>query len=140
MPSGMMAGMEASHWAKLGQAVRDRRTKLHMTQEDVAQAGGPSDFTMSKIEQGDPGPYRRSTLAALERALQWKPGAVEAILAGEDPGGWERPPSQERAPSSSSARDRVVTALLDYAGTLDNPTEVLAFARRLMEPSNQGVS
>jgi transcriptional regulator with XRE-family HTH domain len=87
----MMEGMELKNWAGLGEAVRARRAQLGMTQHDVEQAGGPSDVTLSQIEQGTPRSYQQRTRITLERALQWKPGAVEAILAGEDPAAWVDP-------------------------------------------------
>ena len=83
--------MEPKNWAGLGEAVRARRTQLGLTQHDVEQAGGPSDVTLSAIEQGVPRSYQQRTMVTLERALQWKPGAVAAILAGEDPAAWVDP-------------------------------------------------
>lgn len=87
----MMSGMESKNWVGLGEAVRARRTQLGMTQHDVEQAGGPSDVTLSAVEQGVPRSYQQRTMITLERALQWKRGAVEAILAGEDPEAWIDP-------------------------------------------------
>jgi transcriptional regulator with XRE-family HTH domain len=87
----MMAGMEPKDWVGLGEAVRARRAQLKMTQQDVAQRGGPSDVTLSQIEQGVPRSYQQRTVITLERALRLKPGAVEAILAGEDLEAWIDP-------------------------------------------------
>lgn len=130
-------GMEPNNWERLGEAIRARRAQLGLTQQDVSRSGGPSDFTLSAIEQGTPRTYHQRTKMALERVLRWKSGAVESILAGEDPAGWElpgTPVAEKPAVPTTSARDRAVAALLDYAGTLDNPSEVLTFVRRLMEP------
>lgn len=140
--------MKLPVWENLGQAVRRRRAYLGLSQADVTAAGGPSDQTLRKLEAGDHGPYRPRTLAALERVLRWKPGAVEAILLGEFPGNWELSytavdtaqasdtASASVTPRAIAARDRAVTALLDYADALQEAparTEVLIFVRRLME-------
>lgn len=149
MLSGMMVGMEASHWAKLGQAVRDRRTKLHMTQEDVARAGGPSDFTMSKIEAGGENIYRARTVAALERVLRWAPGAVQAILAGQSPADWELPLFDDEPPGAlvSEWVPDVTSAGLGFLDLLDKhygTDEDAAALRRsvilFVKKINEGVS
>lgn len=144
--------METENWERLGQAVRARRKHLGLAQVDVSAAGGPSDETLRRLERGEPGPYMRRTLASLERVLRWKPGATEAISAGEDPSEWELVSefrhvsdsaggSDRTSASQVTARDRAVMALLDYADTLETPqgaatrTDVLAFVRRLMEQS-----
>lgn len=126
--------MGTENWERLGQVIRARRKALGLAQVDVTAAGGPSDETLRRLEHGEPGPYMRRTLAALERVLKWSPGAVKGVLAGDDPAGWELPAVASSSPAPISARDRAVTALLDYADELENQrkAEVLAFVRRLM--------
>ena len=130
--------METKDWTRLGQAIRARRRQLNLSQVDVSTAGGPSSETLRLLERGDPGPYMQRTVTALERVLRWRAGAVQAIVAGESPDEWVEPPEPEQhSAPASSARDRAVTALLDYAAELDKPaqTEVLAFAQRLIAQS-----
>lgn len=66
--------------AQLGRAVRDRRTELRMTQDDVAAAGGPSDVTVRKIESGKVSRINVATLSKLDEALQWAPGTAVGHL------------------------------------------------------------
>ena len=79
---GMATGKD---WDRLAEHVRERRTELGMTQEDVRHAGGPSTATMRLIEGSLQKAYQPSILARLERALQWRPRSVQRILDGGDP-------------------------------------------------------
>lgn len=68
--------------ARLGRAVRDRRTELRMTQDGVASAGGPSDVTIRNIEAAKVKRINRVTLAKLDTGLGWTPGTAAAHLDG----------------------------------------------------------
>jgi len=70
-------------WENLGVAVRDRRTALGMTQTEVSERGGPSVETLRAIENNRAGRLSPRMRRALERALEWEPGSVDAILAGD---------------------------------------------------------
>jgi hypothetical protein len=142
---GILASMYDQNWNHFGRAVQARRLALGKSQTDIAGVGGPREVTMRKLERGHPGPYKRHTLVTLERALRWKPGAVEAILAGADPADWvdstvmyvDRDnvlrstfpggpplpvgPRGRVDPEALSARDWAVRALLDYADVFDRP-------------------
>ncbi|GAA3027751.1 hypothetical protein [Streptosporangium longisporum] len=72
-------------WARLGRQVRQRRQQLDMTQQGLAAAGAPSVTVISKIEGARPGPYDGKIIVRLERALQWAPGSIDAILNGGEP-------------------------------------------------------
>ena len=67
---------------RLGRAVRDRRTELRMTQDDVARAGGPSDVTVRNLESASVSRVNAATLGKLDVALQWEPGTSSAHLQG----------------------------------------------------------
>lgn len=69
-------------WERLAERVRRRRQFLNINQDAVP---GVSKPTLSKIENAKQGGYKDFVVAALERALEWQPGSVERILAGEDP-------------------------------------------------------
>lgn len=71
--------------ARLSRAVRNRRTELRMTQDDVASAGGPSDVTVRNIELGKVTRINVATLAKLDEALQWEPGTAAGHLSNEGP-------------------------------------------------------
>lgn len=69
-------------FARLGEAVKNRRGELGMSQADVMKAGGPSDTTQSKIELGVARKVGAQTLAKYDRALQWQTGTARALLSG----------------------------------------------------------
>lgn len=68
--------------ARLGRAVRDRRTELRMTQDDVARAGGPSDVTVRNVESATVSRVNAGTLGKLDHALQWEVGTASSHLQG----------------------------------------------------------
>lgn len=72
-------------WDRLGRIVRAARGPR--AQADIAASGGPSDETISKIEQGRWRPTRsvQKTLEKLEVGLGWAPGSANAVLTGGDP-------------------------------------------------------
>lgn len=70
---------------RLGRLVRARRKALKMTQADVQKADGPSTATLRLIEGGKHTDFRDGTGAALEAAIYWLPGSLDAVLDGGDP-------------------------------------------------------
>lgn len=81
---GKTEGMRASI-TNLGQAVRSRRSQLDLTQQEVAQAGGPSDTTQTAIETESATSVRKETLRKLDKGLQWVPGSAQAAYDGGQP-------------------------------------------------------
>ncbi|QFS94559.1 transcriptional repressor DicA (plasmid) [Mycobacterium sp. THAF192] len=78
----------------LGSCIRERRTRLGLTQEQLANKAGVNTVTVSLLENGRQGPPRGGTTQRLEEALHWKSGAVEHILRGGDPAPFaDDPPS-----------------------------------------------
>ena len=69
-------------WERLGAEVRDRRSALGLTQADVTARGGPSVLTLRAIENNRAGRMTPRLRRALETALNWAPGSIDAILAG----------------------------------------------------------
>lgn len=69
--------------AALGAAITARRRELGMSQEQIQRAGGPSDVTQRKIENGLIGSVRHQTLRDLDNSLQWPSGEAERILRGD---------------------------------------------------------
>ncbi len=72
-------------WQRLAQYAMRRRAELGLTQLEVAQRGPLSLDRVQSVEGAKRDKYRLGTLLALERALQWEAGSVEAILAGGVP-------------------------------------------------------
>lgn len=72
-------------WRRLADYVVRRRAQLGLTQSQLAQAGPLSIDRVQSVEGAKRENYRISTLVALERALQWEPGSIDLILAGESP-------------------------------------------------------
>lgn len=70
---------------RLGEAIRQRRKELKLTQLDVQKMGGPSTATLRLIEGGKHTDFRASTSRPLERALGWNPGSIDLILDGKEP-------------------------------------------------------
>lgn len=70
---------------RLGRYVRTRRRELKMTQADVQAADGPSTATLRLIEGGKHTDFRDGTGGALESAIKWAPGSIDATLAGGEP-------------------------------------------------------
>lgn len=70
-------------WGQLAKAVVARRVELgYERREDLAEASGIGSRTLGDIERAEEKGYRASLLARLEQALQWPPGAAQAILNG----------------------------------------------------------
>lgn len=72
----------SSNVARLGRAVLARRDELDLSQLDVAAAGGPSDTTLSRIENGLATSVSKITLRRLDAALAWNSGSARRVYTG----------------------------------------------------------
>lgn len=72
-------------WERLGREVARRREQLNLTQVDVAQRGGPSVATLTAIENNRSGRLSKRLRQSLEKAIEWEPGSVDAVLSGQAP-------------------------------------------------------
>lgn len=70
---------------RLADRVAARRGELGLTHREMQFAGGPSPATMSLIEGAGRDSLQVGIAGKLEKALQWAPGSVRAILAGGEP-------------------------------------------------------
>jgi len=70
---------------RLGQYVLARRTELGLSQSEVADAGGPSDTTLSKLENEGVDVVSNQTLKKLDAPLRWRAGSARAVLYGAEP-------------------------------------------------------
>lgn len=116
--------MDESPWVTLGQAVGRRRRDLRISARSAAAAAGINRATWATIESGQ----RRLTphlRPAVEGALQWAPGSIDAILAGGVP----TPLTQE--PTTPSSR---LAAEVERIRALPLPAEDrLAMIRALID-------
>ena len=69
----------------VGECVADRRTELHLTQQQAADAAGISKATWRLVECGYRSSYSALTLTGIARTLRWPQDAIERLRAGEDP-------------------------------------------------------
>lgn len=77
--------MDIMSWETLGDEVRKRRRQLGLTQPEVTARGGPGVATLRAIENNQPSRPSMRMRRALEDALEWESGSVDAILAGGPP-------------------------------------------------------
>lgn len=70
---------------RLGKAVLARRKQLDVTQMEVWQSGGPSNTTLTAIENGETTSLVRATARKLDVGLRWEPGSAKRVWEGGDP-------------------------------------------------------
>lgn len=75
---------------QFSRTIRDRRRELGLSMAAVADAGGPAEPTMVRMESGQGAPMRVSTLAKLDAALRWQKGSALAVMDGCNPKQLER--------------------------------------------------
>jgi len=78
-------------WARLGQALKQAREHLGLSQDDLASHAGVATASVQSAEYGKPPKGRMPyTIAKIASTLGWPVGAVDAVLEGEaPPGGWQ---------------------------------------------------
>lgn len=70
---------------RLGDAVRARRADLDLTQLEVHGRGGPSNSTLTSIENGVASSVSSATLRKIDTGLGWERGSARRVLDGGDP-------------------------------------------------------
>jgi transcriptional regulator with XRE-family HTH domain len=100
---------------KLAELVRARRKALGLTQPQVAERGDVSVELVRRVETNRSGELRASKIEGLERALEWEPGSIRAVLGGGAPTVVHRVPD-EPATTERSADDAPMTARSSEAG------------------------
>jgi hypothetical protein len=74
---------EQADWQRLGRAVVARRVELGFnTQVAFADHLGMTARILGDIEGGKRTSYDRSTLARIERGMDWPSGAIDGVLSG----------------------------------------------------------
>lgn len=94
--------MEPSSEGKqlLGRMVRARRKHLGLSQEKIAEIGGPSTATLYLIESGQAPRMQRATIENLELVLDWPRGMIDKLLTDPPPSAEEQQ-QLTRLPSES---------------------------------------
>lgn len=83
--SGLSGKIVLMSWERLGDEVRLRRKRLKLTQQEVAERAGLSVPTIRRLETNSGTGTRRlgpQVRRALERAIDWQPGSIDALLEG----------------------------------------------------------
>jgi hypothetical protein len=102
-------------WGRVAEAVRERRHALGLKQTDVP---GVSPASWRKLEGAKQESYKLFLLRAVERALQWTPGTIEAIAAGEPPPS-PAPELEDRLRTLEDRLERLeaqLTQVVDHGG------------------------
>ena len=71
----------------IGKLIRDRRTELNLTLEEVGKAVGVSKSTVKKWEDGDISNMRRDKIASLSKVLRLNPVSLingELVLLNQN--------------------------------------------------------
>ena len=116
-------------YQRLGDQVRDRRNAIGLKQHQAAERAGISLPVWGVVERAERTRYRKSTFRAVERALGWASGSVEAILAGGEPTLLETSGAVLQ-PATSSAQGEVSAPVEARVSALE--VEVAAI-RRILE-------
>lgn len=117
---------------RLGKAVRARRDELRWSQSEAAWHAGVSDQTWLTVEKG--GVTSKRTLTAVERALSWPFGSVDAILEGREP-----PPAPPPGGADRDAEWKDTLDLLraDIGELIDKVDELLTGDRSDRRPGGR---
>ncbi len=108
-------------WEQLADDVRLRRKQLKLTQTDVAERGGLSVMTVRNLENNRAGRLTRRLRRALERALEWPEGTVDAVV------------EFGRAPVAVAVNDAGSTTPTGSGDTARAAAERFAVAERLVK-------
>lgn len=119
--------------APIGRRIDARRAELGLKLKELAKASGVSVEQLRAIRYGENRP-RALTAAALERALQWAPGSVDAILDRDaDPLPADGAPAGTQAGGHAEA---IAAIRLVYSGEAEGDEEAIVAAVRRVYPGD----
>lgn len=75
---------EDPNWARLAEAVKSRRFQLGLSARGAAAKANINRSTWSTVEDVER-KLSKHLWVAVERALDWAPGSIEAVLHGGEP-------------------------------------------------------
>lgn len=125
-------------YERLDQAMNRRRLELRLNWRELADAAGISYTALRAIRRGD---YRPTELTAraLDEALQWELGSVQAVLNGDEPtplGARPSTPATQSFEAGLSSREQGILAEM-VASTAEGfdltPEQLDAAYRRAVE-------
>lgn len=70
---------------RFAEIVKQRRLELDYNQLELWAAGGPSNTTLTKIENAEMADLNRNTAKKLDAGLRWTKGSAKATWEGGDP-------------------------------------------------------
>ena len=85
LPAQFLRGagsLRAVDWVRAGEQVRRARSRSYGTRSDFAAATGLSVSVLGELERGARSNFDPDTLARVEDALGWAPGAITDVAAG----------------------------------------------------------
>jgi transcriptional regulator with XRE-family HTH domain len=82
---GLSGKIRVMSWEQLGEEVWLRRKQLKLTQPEAAERGGLSVATIRAVETNRAGRLSPRLRRALERAIDWEAGSIDAVLEGRPP-------------------------------------------------------
>ena len=109
---------------RLGAAVLARRLELDLSQLDAWQSGGPSNSTLTTIENGRLTDLTRNTARKLDAVLRWEAGSARRIWEGT---GQARPARPSVGSSDEAALRALVAEVCDENGW--TASDVAGYAR-----------
>lgn len=95
-----------SSWPNVAKRMKQRRLALGLTVEAAAERADISIPQWDVMENARRERFRTSSLRGIERALQWSPGSVDALLEGQDI--YEEPPAPPELIDDLDADDDLV--------------------------------
>lgn len=111
--------------ARFGAIVNKRRRELGLSLDDVATGGGPSQVTVSNIEQGSTNRPHFGTFAKLDTVLKWKSGSAARAFDGQEPDPLESVGSPRRSGRGLAASpDHVVVPIKTVADLLTSAQKI----------------
>jgi hypothetical protein len=99
--------MASTDWVRVGRTLRARRAELGLpSSKDLGPRGGPSHYTVRRMEAGDAEVFSARNVSNLEKALDWPPGHIEDLIAAttEEPAA-SGPPTRPMLRLAAMARE-----------------------------------
>lgn len=104
--------------ARFGAIVNKRRRELGLSLDDVAARGGPSQVTVSNIEQGSTNRPHFATFTKLDEVLRWQTGSAARAFDGQEPEPLDQGRNNPRRPQLRGPTPDSVTISMRTVGDL----------------------
>ena len=78
--------MDETGWQAIGRIAKERRERLGLKQEELAQYEGPKVSTVGKFERATAAGFPLRTQHQMEKALGWDRGVIEEFVLAWDEG------------------------------------------------------